>query len=275
MENQTFWQWNLPSVSYNIYYIERGTGPHHILLIHGFAAHSYTWNKLIDDLAHAGYHVWSLDLIGFGYSDKPFEAHYGLDLFTAQIEAFMEAMHLSSACIVGNSMGGGLALAMVIFHPNRVHSLVLIDAFIFPIKLPMYFAITNMLGRFSKPFFGRMVVKRILKEVMFDPKKISEEQIEAYNLPYNMPGGREAFIRTLKNFDQKELNRLIPHFKKINIPMLIIWGEKDRWMPLSYYQRVTHTFPHAQKVLISQSGHIPQEECPQEVLEAILKFKDL
>jgi hypothetical protein len=55
MQSQTFWQWKLPSASYRIHYIEKGTGPRHVLLLHGFAAHSYTWKSIIENLAQAGY----------------------------------------------------------------------------------------------------------------------------------------------------------------------------------------------------------------------------
>lgn len=272
MTSQTFWQWKLPSASYRMHYIEKGTGPRHILLLHGFAAHSYTWKFVIESLAQAGYHVWALDLIGFGFSDKPLDVHYGLDLFIAQIEAFMEEMHLSSAAIIGHSMGGGLALAMALFHSARVQSLVLMDALVYPIKLPIYFALARVLGNLSKPFFGRMATKRVLKDVMYDHKKISEEQIAAYTSPLSMPGGKEALIKSLQNFTDHELWRIHAHLDDIKVPTLIIWGEKDKWMPSHYHQRLSHALPHAHKVIIPNCGHVSPEESPQECGKAILEF---
>lgn len=271
-ENQLFWQWDLPSGSYDIHYIEKGIGPRHILLIHGFAAHSYTWRFIIDDLVNAGYHVWSIDLIGFGYSDKPTDVPYDLHLFTNQIEAFMQAKKIDSASLVGNSMGGGLALTMAITYPHRVQSLVLIDALAFPMKLPFYFAMTKMLGKWAKPFMGQKIVKQILCQIMYDPKKISEEQIKAYDFPFHTKGGKDAFIKTLQNFNEQELKDIALHFKEIKIPILIIWGEKDNWMPLDYFQRLSQAFPKAKTIIIPNCGHAPQEECPLDVSKAILQF---
>lgn len=272
MENQTFWEWNRPEGAYQVHFIERGTGPHHILLIHGFAANSYTWRHQVEALAHAGYHVWTLDLLGFGYSDKPTNIPYGVNLFVSQIDEFMKAKSIASADIVGNSMGGGLALVLAIKYPKKVRSLILIDALAFQIKLPFYFAMPKWLGSLTKPFFGRTMVEWILKDMMNDPKKMTEEQITAYALPLQMQGGKDAFINTLKHADAFDWKQLSSHYNEINIPILIIWGENDRLMPLSYQQRVFQAFPRAQKIIIPHCGHIPQEECPLQVNQAILNF---
>lgn len=272
MDNQTFWQWQSSSGSYAIHYIERGTGSRHILLLPGFASNTFTWRFVIDELAKAGYHVWTIDFLGSGLSDKPRDAPYGIQLFTNQITAFMEAKQIEHASLVGNSMGGGLALAMAIHYPLRIQALVLIDALAFPLKLPFYFSITQMLGKWSKPFMGKFMVKQILKEVTYDSQKISQEQIEAYSFPLQMAGGKDALIKTLQNFDQQELEELAKHFSDIKIPILIIWGKKDAWMPLSYFHQLAQVFPHAKTITIPNCGHIPQEECPVEVNKALLLF---
>lgn len=273
-ENLTFWQWDLSGDTYAIHYIERGQGPRHVIFLHGFAAHSFTWRYMIDELAREGYHVWSMDLIGSGLSDKPLEVAYDLQLFTHQIEAFMQAKHIPQASLVGNSMGGGLALAMAIKLPHCVQSLVLIDAFAFPMKLPSYFAIAKSLGKWSKPFMGNFAVKQILKQVIYDPNKILEEQVQAYAFPLHTSGGKDAFLKTLQNFTEKDIERLTLHYKDIHVPLLIIWGEKDVWMPLHYFHKVAQAFPKAKTFLIPNCGHAPQEECPAEVNQALLHFLD-
>jgi pimeloyl-ACP methyl ester carboxylesterase len=269
---RTYWQWQSPAGSYAIHYIEKGAGPHHIVLLHGFAAHSFTWRFVIDDLVKAGYHVWSIDLLGSGFSDKPLHLRYHLDLFINQIEAFMQAKQIPQAALIGNSMGGGLALAISIKYPHRVQSLVLIDALAFPIKLPFYFATTRLMGKWTKPFIGKAMTKQILKQVMYDPQKISEEQIDAYVFPFHTPGGKDAFIKTIQNFNPRDLESLALHFKEIKVPLLIIWGEKDSWMPLPYFKRLSQAFPQATTVVIPHCGHIPQEECPVEVNKVLLQF---
>lgn len=271
-QDLTFWQWNSPLGSYAIHYIEKGSGPHHVILQHGFAAHSFTWRFIMDELAKAGYHVWSMDLIGYGLSDKPTNIAYNFQLFLNQMEAFMQAKHIDQASLIGNSMGGALVLAQSIYHPDRVKSLVLIDALSFPMPLPFYFSLTRTFGKWMKPFMGRFVVKQILKEIIYDPNKITEEQIKAYSLPLSMPGGKDALVQTLQNFSEIELDFLSSHFKDIHVPTLIIWGENDDWMPLSYFHQLSQAFPQAHTLVIPRCGHAPQEECPAEVNQALLHF---
>lgn len=271
-QDKQFWTWNSSQGAFDIHYIEKGHSSNQILLIHGFGAYSYSWRSIIDPLVEAGYHVWAIDLIGFGLSDKPENVRYGLDLFLEQISAFMKAKQIAKADFIGNSMGGGLVLGMAIHHPQQVHSLTLIDALGYPLDLPFPLAITKLAGNFTKPLQGQFIVRRILEQVMYDPTKVTEEQVEAYTLPLTTPGGPEAFIATLKNFDNKQIEALNRQFKTIQAPVLIIWGEQDKWIPLNYYREFVKDFPQAKTLVIPNCGHIPQEECPKEVVNAILPF---
>lgn len=270
IEKEAFWEWNHENKIYNIYYLEKGSGDRHLLLIHGFGGNSYTWRYLIDPLAQAGYHVWSLDLIGFGQTDKP-DLLYGKGLFVEQVDRFMEAKGIKSATLVGNSMGGGIALALAIEHREKVESLILIDPLAFPLRFPYYFALPKIFGNLTKPFFGKMLTKAILTDIMYDPKKITEEQITAYTLPFQTKGGKEAFIKTLQSFSPTEFTQLSKHYKELKIPILVIWGREDRLMKPSYRTKF-HLFPNAKTIEIPFCGHIPQEECPQQVIQAIVNF---
>jgi pimeloyl-ACP methyl ester carboxylesterase len=271
-EGKSFWTWPSPDGSYSMHYVERGQGKKHIILVHGFAAHSYTWRHFISPLTNAGYHVWSLDLIGFGLSDKPKQAPYGLEFFLSQMEDFMKAHGIEEAHFVGNSMGGGLSLGMAIFHPRRVKSLTLIDALGYPLDLPFALSAGKNMGSILKPFIDRNTVRFMLKQIVYDRQTITEEQVDAYTIPFQMPGGTEAALAILSGFDNRILENLRTHFPTIKIPMLIIWGDQDRWIPLSHFERLKKDFPNAQTLLIPNCGHIPQEECPQPVIQALLHF---
>lgn len=271
-KSQFFWSWETPDGILNIHYVEKGTGSKHIMLLHGFASYSYTWRNIIDPLVENGYHVWAIDLLGFGLSDKPEYATYGFDLFISQINEFMNAKQIPKAHFIGNSMGGGLSLGMGIFYSDRVNSLVLIDALGYPFELPYYFKIPKTVGKFGKPFMSQMIVHHILRQVVYDHKKITQDQIEAYILPFKNSGGYEAMVNTLKNFDNWKIEELSQQFRKIQVPIFIIWGDKDTLLPIEQYQNFVQDFPQADHLLIPDCGHIPQEECPEPVISAILNF---
>lgn len=272
-KNKTYWDWITPHNNHtaSIHYIEKGSGPHHVLFLHGFRSNTYTWKHLLDPLERAGFHVWALDLIGYGFSDKP-DTEYNLDLFIHQIEDFMKDKGILSAHLIGSSMGGGLALSMAVYYPHRVNSLTLIGALGYPLDLPLYISIGRHLSQLWSPFLGPTMIRKNLEQIVYQKETISDEQVYAYSLPYWFPGGASAALSTLKNFDNSRLVSLSECYSEINRPVLIIWGAHDKLIPIEHYEHFCQDFPHAHKILLKECGHIPQEEKPAETREAIIAF---
>lgn len=266
-----FWEWTSPYGPLSMHYVEKGTGSKHIFLIHGFRAHTYTWRYLIDPLAEAGFHVWAIDLIGYGLSDKPDHIPYTLDSFAEQVEAFMEAKGISQAHLVGNSMGGGIALNFALLYPERTKSVTLLNALGYPIEMPLYLSIGRHFSQIWTPFLGPTVVRCCLKQIVCQSEHVSEEQVEAYSLPYRFPGGATATLLTLRQFDNSQLAKLSAHYPHFPHPVLVIWGDHDTLLPFSHYEKFIKDFP-SHHVLIPNCGHIPQEEAPDQTLQAMLPF---
>lgn len=271
-EGKLFWNWKTPQGAWTVHYTEHGKGSNHLLLIHGFRANTFTWRHLVTPLAKAGYHVWAIDLIGYGLSDKPQDASYDVSLFVQQVKAFMEAHDIPSAHLIGSSMGGGLALCLALDHPQHVRSLTLISALGYPFDLPMHISLTKHLGPLWVPFVGPLIIRAGLKQIVFDAKAVTDEQVEAYSLPYRLPGGANASWLTLKQFDKQKLVDLSNRFEALFQPLLVIWGDHDSLIPITHYEKFIHDFPSADRLLISNCGHIPQEEKPELVVEAIVRF---
>jgi|GEM_PF-367343 len=271
-EGKYFWKWHSPHGSLAMHYVEKGEGSKHLLFLHGFRAHSYTWQPLMEPLAQAGYHLWAIDLIGYGLSDKPEHLLYNADFFVEQVKAFMEGKGIAKAHLVGSSMGGGLALSLAIAHPLRVHSLTLLSALGYPLDLPLYVSLSRHISLIWAPFLGPRMVRYCLKELVFDRDSVTNEQVEAYSLPYRFPGGVAASLLTLQQFDNQRLIEMSSAYSSLTHPILIIWGQHDTLIPMSHYKKFLKDFPHAETQLIVNCGHIPQEEKPKEVLEALLTF---
>ena len=268
----SFWNWDIKPATYSIHYIEKGEGSQHLIFLHGYGANTFTWKHQLDVFAKQGYHTWAVDLLGFGFSDKPAKIKYSIDLFQRQILDFMDAHQIQKAHLIGNSMGGGLALSIAVSAPKRVSSLVVIDPLAYPIDLPFPYSLGKTLGKITLPFFSRKLVFRTLKQIVYNPERISSEQIDAYWQPYEMKGGREAAINVLQAFDKKILEQLSLSYGAIDTPVLILWGDRDRWIPVDHLNRLADQIPGAKKQLISACGHIPQEEKPEEVNQLLLKF---
>ena len=271
-QGKKFWEWNSPQGVVKGHYIEEGSGPNHLILIHGFRAHTYTWRYLMKPLADAGYHIWAIDLIGYGLSDKPETAPYDVHFFMKQMKAFMEAKGIPTAHVVGNSMGGGIALYFALEEPSLVNSVTVINALGYPLKLPLYIAFSRHFPSVWTPFLGPTMVRQVLRTIVYKTDRITNEQVEAYYLPYRLPGGINASLQTLKQYDNEKLFALCSRYSEIKHPLLIVWGEKDELIPLNHYKKFKRDFPNASTLLISDCGHIPQEEEPEQVLKAMIDF---
>ena len=267
-DNKTFWQWEKGLVHYE----EKGDGENHVILLHGFGANTFTWTNQTDFLSQKGFHVWTIDFLGFGFSDKPLEVDYSVELYRQQILDFLDAKKIQKAHVIANSMGGTVALSLAEGSPEKISSLVLIDPLAYPIKMPFLYSLGKKFGKLLLPFFHRNLVYRTLKSIYYDSEKISDDLIEAYWLPLEMEGGKEASLNILRSFDNEILYDLRQSYSSIKMPILLLWGEQDRWIPPSHLAYFAEDFPHAKQVTIPLCGHAPQEEKPDEVNPLIAKF---
>lgn len=269
---KTFWMWRTPQGKLAaIHYNEKGSGSNHIVLIHGFRGNNYTWRYLLDPLAEAGFHVWSIELVGFGFSDKP-EIQYTYDLFIRQIESFMAEHDIPNAHFIGSSLGGGLSLTMALWNQPNVLSVTLLNALGYPFDPPLYITIGKHLSLLWSPFMGPSMIRKGLEQTIFDKDSITDEQVQAYTTPYYFPGGAAAALSTIKNFDNERLKEMSLEYKNLKIPLLIIWGNDDPILPKDHFNYFCNDFPEAKKMLIDNCGHLPHEEKPKEVSRAIIDF---
>lgn len=266
LDHKTFWNWEKG----RIHYVEKGEGPNHVVLLHGFGANTFTWKAQMDVLSEQGFHVWALDFLGFGFSDKPLQTEYSIELYREQVEDFFKEKEIEKAHIMANSMGGAIALGFTAKSPEKVSSLTLIDPLAYPVKMPFIYAVGQKFGKLMIPFFSRGLVHKAMKRIYYDPKKITEELLDAYWAPYEMEGGKEVVIQILRSFDPHDLKELCPSYSKMKMPVLLIWGENDTWIPLSHLDALLKDFPHAKQKVIPSCGHAPQEEKPEEVNPLIL-----
>ncbi len=261
-----------------INYYEAGQGPP-VLLLHGFGGCAYTWRYLIPPLA-AAHRVLTLELKGYGLSDKPRDGHYAVADQAGIVAAFIRGQDLHDLVIMGHSMGGGVALMTYLQlqqdDPGRINQLVLIDSAGYPQKLPWFIRLAkipgaNVLAALLPPRFAAAMV---LKKCYYHKDRITEEQIDTYAYYGSLPGAQAAISQTAKQLvlKDKEMEALIARYKTIQAPVLIIWGVEDEVVPLNVGLSFNRDIPHAQLVPLSKCGHIPPEEEPEATRQAIMDF---
>ncbi len=257
-------------------YTDSGKGEP-VLFLHGFAVSSYTWRHVADRLSGSN-RVICLDLKGFGASDKPRDSDYSAYGQAEIIAAFLEQRDLKNVTVVGNSFGGRVTMALYsrLSGTGRIKRLVLVDSAgpdgVLPLQVrlaktpPMPSVLATVLP-------AGIIAKEAVDAAFYDTALIEPDAVDVYAAHLGSPGAMEAFAKTASLvFARDDREKVWDHLDRVDIPVLIIWGEYDGVIPLANGQKLQELIPHSQLVVISRCGHMPQEEKPQETTEAILQF---
>ena len=244
-----------------------------VVFIHGFAATFYCWRFNAENLA-ADRPVFAPDLPGFGLSDKPSDYDYSLDSYADFIAAYMDEMGVERAVLVGNSMGGGIAMKTELRHPDRVAGLVLIDALgYFKNDFYLYRALgVYPLAEIIMSLNNRPVMTMILKNrVYVDDAFVTDEVVDSFMAVNKTENGRTAPVWVLRAMGPYPV---IPtdEIERVSAPTLVIWGEEDRILPVSHVELFSRDIEHAETIIIPDVGHVPMEEKSDVVNDRIRAF---
>ena len=260
-----------------------GTGEN-IILIHGFASSTFTWEDMVLELRALYFTkneqpptIWSIDLKGFGWSDKPENSRYDPFTLTDEVNQWMDKMGINNATIVGNSLGGAIAWILALDHKDKVHQLVLVDAGGYPVEKQA----TGNLVRFANvPFkqigletrFARAFVQKKLKTAFYKPVKLTDNRVDAYYNRLRTKGGLDSLIACAKSIDLNKFSTYIKRICDVQQKTLIIWGHDDTWIPLKNGCRFKDEIDNSTIIVIPQCGHMPQEEQPEKTAEVLHQF---
>lgn len=260
-----------------IAYLDVGGGPP-VILIHGFGGSMWQWEYQQAVLA-AGHRVITPDLLGSGLSDKP-DLDYTPTQVVESFRGFMDALGIQRASLVGNSLGGGLAIGMALAHPERVDRLVLVGGLPDRVRERLASPLIRRAVESRAPAWlvslgnrlaGRGLTRRVLEEIVHDPVLLTPLVIERAHRNRQRPGLIPpvlALARNLPLWEQGPAQRL----DEIRQPTLILWGEQDKVFPPQVGQHLHRAILGSAFVLIPQAGHIPQWERPDIVNPVMVKF---
>lgn len=248
-------------------------GPN-VLMIHGFASSSYSWESVAPILQKQGYHVYALDMKGFGWTDKPLNSKYDTYALMYGVKAWMDAVGLKKVIYVGNSLGGAVGILMAIEYPKSIQKLVLIDAGGYPMTMPMIIRLAAIPGSvmMTKAFFGKWVLNWNLKEVFYHKDWVTQDRIDNYYVRLASPGAIDAQASVIDSLDFAAFDRFIKRIPEVKTPTLIIWGRDDIWIPLENAYKFRKDLSNSVLNIIPYCGHVPQEEYPELTAELIMDF---
>jgi len=245
-----------------------------VLLIHGFGASAYQWRFTLPALAAAGFHAIAPDLPGHGFSQLTFpNGGYARDQYARRIWLLLDAVGVSSAPVIGHSMGGAIAAELAWQHPERISRLALLSPAGFgqvPDRMRLLKVIPDLLAPVARPLASRAAATLVLGDV-YGPDGGWTARDEAELLaPYAQPGIYRALLRTLKEFDFE----LHSNAQLARLPRgtLVVFGTHDAVVrPVDIAARV-RLIPDGRLVVLSRIGHLPQVEAAEEMGRLLVEF---
>ena len=236
-----------------------------IVLLHGSNADLHTWQEWIDRLKE-DYRVIRFDQRGHGLTGPAPDDDYSTEGFGADIDAVTEKLGVETFTLVGNSMGGWIAMAYALDNPWRVDALVLVDAAGAPVKregggnIAFTLAGRPVVGDIMSQLLPRSLVEKSLSQSVSNQAVVTEEAVDRYwelaRYPGNRGATRKRFGSTRSTFTRKEIAGL-------QAPTLVMWGMEDGLIPLAAGEWYARHLPKATLVSYDGIGHLPMEEAPE------------
>lgn len=257
-------------------YRETGQGDP-VLLIHGLGASLETWEGTTPALAET-HHVYAMDLVGFGYSDKPAE-RYTPDYLVGFVRAFMDAVGISKAALVGHSLGGALALRFSILHPDRVAKLILVDSAGLSRRMGLGIRLATL------PLAGELLLRpsrektrQALRPFFYDTGLLTDAFVALNYELITQPGAQAAYLSTVRNLAsifgaRRHISKgIIDRLGEIQIPTLVIWGEQDTIVPVTQASIAEKRIANVELHILPECGHLPMVEKTDTFNQLVSRF---
>ncbi|MDX6670049.1 MAG: hypothetical protein QOI91_412 [Solirubrobacteraceae bacterium] len=251
-----------------------------VLLIHGLGATKATFFEAAALLSRR-YRIHAIDLPGFGSSSKPVTAPYTAQWFAEHTLGAMDELGIERAHVVGNSLGGRVAIELGLRAPERVAGLGLLCpavAFVKRSLHPVVRLLRPELGLLPHRF-ARGTVQRQLLDLFADPAaldpSVADIVVDEFQRIYGSAGARLAFLSAARNvYLDKPFGRdgFYPRLGELTRPALFVWTSHDRLIPAGFSRHVSEWLPDAEQIVIDACGHAPQVERPEQTTGLLQRF---
>jgi pimeloyl-ACP methyl ester carboxylesterase len=241
-----------------------------VIFIHGFPTSSHLWSDVVP-LMPAGHRLVVLDLLGYGRSDRPLGRPMHVRAHAERIVAMLDELRVTRACIVGHGIGGGIAQSLAVRHPDRVSHLCLIDSVAFdrwPTLEARVARASLPITRFLPASVLLPIVRRDMERGYADHTRATHS-IDLYLRPFAGSEGRNALVAHIDGLTSRETVKMGRQLRKISAPTSVIWGEKDRVIPLAVGERLRSLISGAELEVLPDRRHFTPEEAPRQIADAI------
>jgi len=265
--------WKDDSIPTTANYVRQGTGAP-VIMIHGLAASLHDWDDLIPELA-AQHACYALDLLGHGDSPKPDSRAYEMDWIFDHFSRWVASLQLMEpAILIGHSLGGHVALEYARRAPAATRGLILVNPFYSPSQLPRLVRAT-----YNRTNPGRFDLHRLPERLFRFLVDVSSAALgHSVGARHSLP--ERVRVQTTLYYKRTApgvyhipnvLGDMTPHLSEIDVPALVVWGDRDQTLSPASFSQVVRALPRARGETL-RAGHVPHQSHSQAFNQIVMKF---
>jgi pimeloyl-ACP methyl ester carboxylesterase len=257
-------------------HVERyGHGGAPVVLVHGFGTCAFLWRNIGPEIALANRTAFAIDMFGYGESDRPFDAPFGIAAQSEYLDRALTALRLPRATIVAIDLGAAVALHLAGTRPERVERLILVN----PIALDQIPANdVKRLQRNTARFALRVshgvlgaapLISELLRNSVADPRSMPDPLVARFLAPYVGRDGLEHLMMLARSIDDDDMRDI--RLEELHPPTVIVWGDQDKWVNSKFPDRLAGTIPGARLIRIPAAGRLVPEDAPEALTNIVLE----
>jgi len=258
-------------------HVERyGHGGAAVLLVHGFGTCSFLWRNVAPEFALANRTAFAVDLFGYGESDRPFDADFGIAAQAEYLDRALTALRVPRATVVGVDLGAAVTMRLAATRPERVERMVLINPIAYDdvpgddVKF-----LQRSTGRYalriSRGILGAAPLLRdLLTQSVADPARMPDKLVARYLAPYVGREGLNHLLILARSIDEEDMDEI--ELTQLDQPTLIVWGDQDRFLPPRLPERLAGEIPGSRVMRLPGVARLVPEKAPEAVVNLVLDF---
>jgi pimeloyl-ACP methyl ester carboxylesterase len=241
-------------------------------MLHGTPFSSFVWRHLVSRL-RGDWTIFAWDLLGYGASDQRAGQDVSIAAQTRIFGQLLDHWGIDSPAVVAHDIGGAIALRAHLLDARPYASLALIDPVaLAPWGSPFFRLVQEHPGVFERipPYMHEAMVASYIRNA--SQVSLDEEVLEELCRPWLGDRGQPAFYRQIAQADQCFTDEVQPRYGEIRVPVLIIWGEEDRWIDVARAYELGELVRGAEIVVVPGAAHLVQLDAPDETAEHLSRF---
>lgn len=253
-----------------------------VVLVHAAVGWSETWRETMDALSGAGFRAIAVDMPPLGFSEPPRDKDYHTTRQARRLLSALDTLGVSTFSLVGHSFGCRVSVEATLLSPGRVRSLTLTAAALSlaPEKLGagarLFFKLRPLRdGVLAATLGNPLLTRRFIRKFIADPAMATDARVAVYQRPMGVRGSVSAlgdWLPTLLAAPPGALGSEPANYKKLAMPALVVWGDKDAATPLSQGRLLEGLLPNARLIVLPGVGHLVPMEDPARFNAELLAF---